>query len=250
MNMVNNFNKASKYYDSVATVQKQSAAVLIEHITKMNIHYPKTILDLGTGTGYIPQMLMLHYPQSSYYLNDIAEGMIDICKLKFANRNNVYFNNTDMEHLENYNYDLIVSNFALQWAKGLHILIKKCYNHSNIFGFTTLTSGTFHQWSKLLNKYNIDNVLAIKYPTLVELVDFCNNIKHPKDDFNYFTQEFSIEFKNVMDFMKYIKKLGANNNNILDIKSMRSIIRDKSSLVITYCVFFGIFINNSKNSIN
>ena len=55
------FNGASNSYDKVACVQKQSAELLVQKLQEFDkLFYPQTILDLGTGTGYIPEILLPH----------------------------------------------------------------------------------------------------------------------------------------------------------------------------------------------
>ena len=85
----NNFNKASTSYDFVATIQKQAALFLVEKVLESKIKRPKTILDLGTGTGYITEFLLKSFPNSAYLLNDIADKMLEVCKSKFVHYKNV-----------------------------------------------------------------------------------------------------------------------------------------------------------------
>ena len=79
-----NFNKASHSYDTVAHIQRHAAEFLVGKLLALSNCVPKTILDLGTGTGYIPELLLLKYPDSSYYLNDIAYEMLERCRVKFS----------------------------------------------------------------------------------------------------------------------------------------------------------------------
>ena len=85
----NHFNRAGNSYDKVACVQKQSAGLLVKKLQSFDSSsYPQTILDLGTGTGYIPEILLPHYQNSLYTLNDIAPKMIEIVENKFLDRDN------------------------------------------------------------------------------------------------------------------------------------------------------------------
>ena len=112
----NSFNKASKSYDQVASVQRKAAKFLIERLLECHTETPQTILDLGTGTGCIPELLLKFYPDSFYTLNDIADQMLEFCKYKFVHHKNFVFSNDDMSALSMSHYDLIISNFALQWV--------------------------------------------------------------------------------------------------------------------------------------
>ena len=54
----NSFNNASGSYENSAIIQQQSALFLVEHLIKIApLFVPKTILDVGSGTGIIPEIL-------------------------------------------------------------------------------------------------------------------------------------------------------------------------------------------------
>lgn len=115
----NSFNKASKSYDSVAHIQREAREFLIHQLLTIETFNPKTILDLGTGTGYVPELLLNHYPKSTYVLNDISNKMLEICKVKFSNHSNIAYLHGDMNHLNINAFDLVISNFAFQWVDNL-----------------------------------------------------------------------------------------------------------------------------------
>jgi malonyl-CoA O-methyltransferase len=86
--MQTRFNRASKSYDDVACVQKDAAGFLVGKLLKYQNFIPQTVLDVGTGTGYIPELLLEKFPEASFYLNDIALEMLEVCKGKFAKTQN------------------------------------------------------------------------------------------------------------------------------------------------------------------
>jgi malonyl-CoA O-methyltransferase len=77
------FNKASQSYDDVATIQKKAAYYLVNELLKYYPIIPKTVLDIGTGTGYVPELLLPKYTSCAFYLNDNAQNMLDVCQVKF-----------------------------------------------------------------------------------------------------------------------------------------------------------------------
>ena len=86
------FDAASTSYEQVATVQSECAGILtkmlIQRIPDFN---PSSILDLGTGTGYVPESLMQKFQKSVYTLNDISPKMIEQVQLKFKGHPQVFF---------------------------------------------------------------------------------------------------------------------------------------------------------------
>lgn len=233
----NYFNKASASYDLVANVQKQAAKFLVERLLRLQINAPKTILDLGTGTGYIPEFLLNKFPNSSYCLNDIADKMLDLCKLKFMNHNNFTFSNCDMEDLDIPHQNLIISNCAMQWTKDLFKTLKKFHNKADIFAFSTLLDGTYKEWQEITL-----NAICPRYPQKNQLVSYCHSIRK-NHIFYHWTKNFNIKFENILTFMKYIQKLGAGaSNQNIPIGNLRTSIRNyRKPLSISYKIFFGIF---------
>ncbi len=72
-----NFSRASSSYDNVAFIQRKCAAKLVSDLKKCFPNfYPCSILDLGTGTGYIPEILFDSFPKSRFVLNDISPYML------------------------------------------------------------------------------------------------------------------------------------------------------------------------------
>ena len=52
---------------------------------------PKSILDLGAGTGLLTKLIYDNYPHSSYTLVDISNDMMEIARKRFAGCKNVHF---------------------------------------------------------------------------------------------------------------------------------------------------------------
>jgi release factor glutamine methyltransferase len=76
---------------------------------------PKTILDLGTGSGCIPISLALEIPNAQVYAIDISEGALQVATQNKANlKANVNFKKGDILNFvspfEEQKFDVIVSN--------------------------------------------------------------------------------------------------------------------------------------------
>lgn len=238
--VLRNFDAAYESYNTVAYVQKASAQLLVKKLSELKLNFtPKTILDLGTGIGYLPELLMRLYPHSHYILNDISPNMIKFVKQKFSNNPQIEFYIGDMESVDFSSQDLIISNLALQWVHSLESTIKKMYLKSNIFAFSCLLDGTFKEWSQLLINKNLTNLVP-SYPVAQELTDFLITL-NPQACF-FETQTFTIFFKNVYSFIKYLKNLGANTSHTsIPISAMKTLIHDITTpFSSSYQIFFGI----------
>jgi len=236
-----NFNAASRSYDGVARVQRKAAGFLVKKLLKIRNFNPKTILDLGTGTGYIPELLIQIYPESFYYLNDIAGEMLEVCKLKFTGCPKVVYLHGDMEKLNVDTFDVVISNFALQWVDNLSKVLENFYaKSSEVFAFSTLVDGTFQEWEIILNQYQ--DIALQKYPAAEELINYCNALK---DDhlFEYWVMDAPLFFDHPLNFMRYLKLLGASaSKGKMGLNALKALLnRRKKGLTVSYKILFGIF---------
>lgn len=234
------FNLASRSYDSVAYIQKKSAQLLVTYLQKVaSGFYPKTILDLGTGTGYVSEMLLPFYSHSIFMLNDIAPGMINKAKEKFSHYCTFNFCVNDMEYSEFDNYDLIISNFSFQWLNQLEQTLQKFYSQSKLFAFSCLLDGTFKEWEQILKNYALPTPLH-NYPTEQKLNKFLLMLGNHTQFFK--VKKFRLSFDNPRIFMDYLKKLGATaTTNHLPLQKIKNLIAAHNhNFSVTYNVFFGI----------
>jgi malonyl-CoA O-methyltransferase len=241
-NIQTSFNKASKTYDDVAKVQKDAAKFLTDKLLKYQNFLPKTFLDLGTGTGYIPELLLPRFQQSSFYLNDIADEMLEVCKTKFTKATNIYYLPGDMLKLNTDIYDCVISNLALQWVDDLQYAIRFFLSKSsNVFAFSTLLNGTFKEWEILLNNYQ--PIKTLNYPQAEKLISLCNELKKHDQTFEFWLMDIPLSFDSPSAFMGYLKLLGASSSsNQMSLSNIKKLLQAESqSLTVTYKIFFGIF---------
>lgn len=236
------FNKASKSYDNVAWVQKDAAEFLVDKLLEHQDFIPRTVLDVGAGTGYIPELLLKKFPKSSFYLNDIAGEMLEVCKAKFAKTQNIYYLPGNMLELDADLYDCIISNLVLQWSTDLQYAINFLHSKSsNIFAFSTLLDGTFKEWHNIISEYQSSQIL--NYPKAEELISLCNKLKGNDQNFEYWLMDCPLSFENPISFMRYLKSLGASApGNLVPLSNIRKLIKaEEQSLTVTYKIFFGMF---------
>jgi malonyl-CoA O-methyltransferase len=226
-------------YNDFAKIQKDSAQSLIEmfyHFTnhEEKIHIKK-ILDIGTGTGFIPEILLKKHPNSFYFLNDISKEMLKIASLKFHNKNYSLIHGDIEKIILKDSYDLIISNFSFQWMEDLKKLIKFFIENKKTkhLIFTTLVDNTFQEIKKIFQKYQIQ---TIEYLSSEELDYFIKsqNIIH------FFSQKktYNLNFENFYQYAQYIKNIGANftKNKTSNLKTI--IQYENSSIHLNYEVYF------------
>ena len=96
--------------NSDVLIPRPETETLIEHIENSKLK-PKSILDLGTGTGCIAIELSKIFPKATVDAVDLSIKAISIAKTNAKKNNaNVRFSNSNWYQKVSLKYDLIVSN--------------------------------------------------------------------------------------------------------------------------------------------
>ena len=235
-----NFNRASKTYDQLAAIQKICAQQLVNLLRQyFPEFYPTSILDIGTGTGYIPEILLPFFPTSQYLLNDLAQDMLYAAHTKLGPRSNIFFLPGDMDTLQFAPQELIISNFALQWATQLTPLLRHLYKRSNLLVFSCLLDGTFAEWTALFSRYALP-LPTYLYPTEHALTTYLLSLGAPHCYIK--TQDFTLNFASPLHFMRYLQRLGANTGqHALTPTHIRTLLKHPThAFTTTYKVYFAL----------
>lgn len=234
-----NFNRAALTYDSVASIQKRTAQQLLDYLKMTNAQFSK-ILDIGTGTGFIPEILLTQYPNSSYILNDISPAMVTFVSKKFENYSNIAFHIGDAEQSVFPKIDLTVSNMAFQWFENLEYSIKSLWKDTTIMTFSTLMEGTFSNWSQYCHSQGLNSKIN-NYPSYRQLVDYCNALNAHQAYFYQHT--YTSSFNTPLEFMRYLKLLGANTPKNHEPSFLKkSIYQLNDGITANYNVFYAVLI--------
>ena len=113
------FDKAATSYDAVAVLQQEVADRLVERMDLMTMK-PISILDAGSGTGFVSQLIAARYPKAKITALDLAFNMLKQAKGKrsFKQRFNRQFCHVNAE-VENLKFadasdELVISGLTLQ----------------------------------------------------------------------------------------------------------------------------------------
>ena len=114
------FDRASASYDAAAALQERVRNELIERLEELKLA-PRTILDLGAGTGHASRALKRRYPEALRWRPDIAPGM-----LARARQQSRWLRRFERVRADAYSlpfrdgaFDLVFSSLMLQWCDDL-----------------------------------------------------------------------------------------------------------------------------------
>jgi malonyl-CoA O-methyltransferase len=136
------FNRAHRSYDQYAVVQQEAGRRLSERFDLLKLE-PKRILDLGAGTGQMTRALQARYPKATVIALDLAEEMLGTVPKagRWIKRRRVVC--ADMHRLPfaGASFDIVISNFAIQWSHDLGLLlaeVARVLTPGGVLSFTTL----------------------------------------------------------------------------------------------------------------
>ncbi len=101
--------------DANAKIQTLMAHRVIEHLDELAAH-PRSILELGCGTGLLTALLIDRFPDAKITAVDFSPKMIEAARARIEGSDQLELVLVDIEEYHAASdFDLIVSNAAIQW---------------------------------------------------------------------------------------------------------------------------------------
>ncbi|MGB9613640.1 MAG: malonyl-ACP O-methyltransferase BioC [Candidatus Margulisiibacteriota bacterium] len=193
------FSRSAVHYDKHAVLQREMAEKLFRLVKEQKY---QRILDIGCGTGYLTAKMAKFFPQAEIVGLDLAPGMIEVAKEKYAFKN-LEFMLGDGEDLPfpNHYFDLVVSNASLQWMnlKKVGSEVKRVLVLGGDFIFSTFGSKTLWELKSVGFRVNDFNSLSDLFRDLME--------------FEILQAQLELvnkQFKTVKEIVYYLKEIGAD----------------------------------------
>jgi len=199
------FNKYATTYDKYNIIQKIVSKALIRDIKDK----PKTILDLGCGSGQT--FLNINWEYDRYVGIDFSKKMCELHPK--TKKSEIYCLSFDEENFyekfKNDYFDIVISSSAMQWSKDLQKLVEFISTITDRFEGVLFTSNTYKSIFETINKPSA--ILSSRQ--IKKVFDKYNSIY---EVFNY-----KLEFKNKKELFKYIKNSGTRGNINLSYKEAK-----------------------------
>lgn len=151
------FERAAQTYDAAAVLQREIADRMLERLDIMRLQ-PKTLLDLGSGTGEGTRVLRQRYPESELIALDLALTMLQQGRAKLSSwKDRLPWHKSSVRHvcadadalpLKSDSLDMIWSNVTLQWCNNLEKTFGEFYralNPGGLLFFSTFGPDTLKE---------------------------------------------------------------------------------------------------------
>ena len=200
MQIANAFHRAGNY-DQHATVQREVAERLAARILALGLPGDARVMEIGCGTGFLGLRLIGALPFAHYWMTDIAPGMLDRARQRFAGAVNVDFATMDgaSPNLDG-PFDLICSSLAMQWMPDLSAAVaqlRRLLSDRGRLIFTTLAAGSFAEWRAA---YGTAMPGTPDYPSPDNLRALGMEVS---------IETFEREYAGARDFLRALKAIGA-----------------------------------------
>lgn len=122
------------------------------------------VVDMGCSNGLSCEAFIENFPNALFYLYDVSEPMLEVCRKKFYKKNNVFINNNDLRYgLPIGEADLIISSLTLQFTpiEYRQNILQDVYDKLNVGGAFILIEKVLGNSAKLDNLF-VDEYYAIK----------------------------------------------------------------------------------------
>ena len=247
------FNKAAAHYEKANHLQQLVLERLLDRLELIKMK-PGRVLDLGSGPGHAASKLARRYKQSRVLEVDISADML----LHSASQASRFFNKrqrlcADVEQLalSDNSIDLVFSNLMLQWSKDLDrafFEVSRVLTNNGLFIFSTFGPDTLLELRK--SWQSVDDKVHVN--AFVDMHDVGDALiragfENPVME----VENITVRYDTVMQIMKDLKTLGANNANsgrrrsLTGKKRLSTMmdeyekLREEGKLPVTYEVVYG-----------
>lgn len=205
------FGAAASYYDEHADVQKEVADRLIASLQPWRDIIPSgPIIELGCGTGFVTKGLVDLYSNREIHVTDLSEQMVDYCRQKFSDADNLSFYVQDAEDppYEEPHYSMTVCGFSAQWFKDPAQTLGQWLQATKPGGLLLVSfpgNESFPQWREKCKE------LGLPYTgnDLPDVEEMVVKMSLGPAQVDYYEDTISRIYESARDFFSELKKLGA-----------------------------------------
>lgn len=200
------FEKHFKSYEENAIVQKKVAKKLAHFLTDLD-KSPKTILEIGCGTGIFSREIVEHFPKASLSLNDIFDTSAFLSDLHYQE---FILHNAETMSLKS--YDLITSNGCFQWFYDLQSFLKKIAPKTDCLIFSMFLEDNLKEIKQHFQ-------ISLDYPGVSDTI---RNLRKSYPCVEYQEEIFTLEFPSPLAALRHLQATGVTGIGETNIHKIRS----------------------------
>ncbi len=209
------FSKAAAHYEKVNRLQQVVLERLLERLELIKLK-PQQIMDLGSGPGHAASKLARRYRQAQVLEVDISADML---RYSASQASRFFYKRqrlcADVEQLAlaDNSIDLVFSNLMLQWSKDLDrafVEVSRALTNNGLFIFSTFGPDTLLELRKSWQSAD-DKVHVNAFVDMHDVGDALirAGFENPVME----VENITVHYDTVMQIMRDLKTLGANNAN-------------------------------------
>ncbi|HEY6123453.1 MAG TPA: malonyl-ACP O-methyltransferase BioC [Steroidobacteraceae bacterium] len=207
------FDRASGSYDAAAALQERVRNDLLGRLTELKVE-PRTVLDLGAGTGHSSRALKRRYPRALVVAADIAPGMLARARAQSRWLRRFERVRADAYSLpfRDASFDLIYSSLMLQWCDDLDAAfgeIARVLKPGGLLLFSTFGPGTLAELREAWGASDAtgNHVNHFFDPQALGSALMHAGLAEPVLD----VDRIVMRYANVLTLMRELKAIGAHN---------------------------------------
>lgn len=206
------FNRAAAGYDEAAGLQREVGDRLLERLDWIKFE-PRTILELGCGTGHCTRVLEKRYRKARLVALDLAEAMLVRARRRgrWLHKTRYLCGDAERLPLASATVDLIFSSLTLQWCNDLGATFaefRRVLRPGGIVLFSTFGPDTLHElraaWAVVDGRSHVNRFLDMH-----DVGDALlrAGLGDPVMD----VDRLRVDYANVRELMRDLKAIGAHN---------------------------------------
>ena len=191
------FSQSATSYNENASFQQEAATHLSTYLEDAKLS-PKTVLEIGAGTGLCSQVLATIYPAASLWITDTSLAMLKQNQCAAVK----WVMNGEAPSFKN-SVDLAVSGLAFQWFQDTQTSIDRLLQKTKRLIFTVPLLGTFEEWKQWCITHQHPESLLPFFPPDTWLGAHRGTFKE---------MDLVQTFSSPRDFVRSLKGLGAHTS--------------------------------------
>jgi len=208
--VIRKFSGASTTYEQNCIVQRDCAQDMLDIL---DIREPKSILEVGCGTGLLTRMLASRYPNSQILASDPSQKMLDEAK-KSSICAKIDYDCRAAHNLRDGAWDLIASNAALHWAgtpERVIELLKNRLSSNGALAFTYFTRNTYPELAHALS-HAAGFWIELAGARFDSAADVERAVSNYFTDVRILRKTYRSNFSDVRSLLQHIKLTGTRGN--------------------------------------